>query len=125
LSDRTVRGGDPASGQLHGPVIITMIAMRMVQATVYEIVDVVTVRHRFVSATWTVFVRATDFGRALRGVCGVDGDGMLIHVVVVHMMEVPIMKVVNMAVMADRSVPAARAMLVGMVVVVLLGAFGH
>jgi hypothetical protein len=106
-------------------VIIAMIAMRMVQATVYEIVDMVTVRHRFMSATWTVLVRATDFRRALHGICSVDGDGMLIHVVLVHMMEVPIMKIVDMAVMPDRSVPAARAMLVGVVVVVLLGAFGH
>jgi hypothetical protein len=33
-----------------------MIAVRMVQPTVYEIVDMVAMRHRFVSAVWTVRV---------------------------------------------------------------------
>jgi hypothetical protein len=113
------------SGQLHGPVIIAMIAVRMVQPAVYEIVDVVAVRHRFVSAIWTVCVRAMDFRRALHGICGVDRDGVLIHVILVHMMEMAIMKVIHMAVMANRSVPATRAMLVGVVGVVLLGTFGH
>jgi hypothetical protein len=45
-----------ASGQLHGPVIVAMITMRMVQPAVYEIVDVVTMRHLFMSAVWTVCV---------------------------------------------------------------------
>jgi hypothetical protein len=44
------------SGQLHGPVIIAMITVRMVQPTVYEIVDMVTVRHLFMPAVWTVYV---------------------------------------------------------------------
>jgi hypothetical protein len=33
-----------------------MIAVRMMQPTVYEIVDVVTMRHRFMSVVWTVLV---------------------------------------------------------------------
>jgi len=37
-------------------VIIAMIAVRMVQPAVYKIVDMVTVRHRFMSAVWTVCV---------------------------------------------------------------------
>ena len=45
-----------ASGQLHGPVIVAMITMRMVQPAVYEIVDVVTMRHLFMPAVWTVCV---------------------------------------------------------------------
>jgi hypothetical protein len=102
-----------------------MIAVRMVQPAIHEIVDVVTMRYRFVSATWTVLVRAMDFRRAMHGICGVDRDGMLIDVILVHMMEVPVMKIVHMAVMADRCVPTTRAMLVRVVVVVLLGTFGH
>jgi hypothetical protein len=113
------------SGELHGPVIIAVITVRMVQPAVYEIVDVVAVRHRLVSAIWTVCVRATDFRRALHGICGVDREGVLIHVVLVHMMEMPIMKVIHMTVMANRSVTATRTMLVGVVGVALLGAFGH
>jgi len=33
-----------------------MIAVRVVQPAVYEIVDMVTMRHLFVSAVWTVCV---------------------------------------------------------------------
>jgi hypothetical protein len=33
-----------------------MITVRMVQPAVYEIVDMVTMRHRFMSAVWTVRV---------------------------------------------------------------------
>jgi hypothetical protein len=106
-------------------VIIAVIAVRMVQATVYEIVDVVTVRHRLVSATWTVLVRAMDVRRALHGIGCVNRNGVLIHVILVHMMEVAIMEIIHMAVMVDRSVPATRAMLMRVVVVMLLGAFGH
>jgi hypothetical protein len=102
-----------------------MIAVRMVQPAVYEIVDVVAVRHRFVSAIWTVRVRATDFRRAPHGICGVHRDGVFIHVILVHMMEMAIMKVIHMAFMANRRVPATRTMLVGVVGVVLLGTFGH
>ena len=37
-------------------MIIAMIAVRMVQPAVYEIVDMVAMRHLFVSAVWTVCV---------------------------------------------------------------------
>ena len=102
-----------------------MIAVRMVQPAVYEIVNVVAMRHRFVSAIWTVYVRAMDFRRALHRVCGIDRDSVLIHVVLVHMMEMAVMKIIHMAIVADRRVPATRTMLVGVVVVVLLGTCDH
>jgi hypothetical protein len=102
-----------------------MIAVRVVQPAVYEIVNVVAMWHRFVSAIGTVYVRAMDFRRALHGICGIDRDSVLIHVILVHMMEMAVVKVIHMAIMADRRVPATRTMLVGVVVVVLLGACGH
>src|ERR1700738_4820964 len=102
-----------------------MIAVRMVQPTVYEIVDMGAMRHRFVSAVWTVGVRAMGFGRALHGICGVDRDGVLIHVILVHMMEMAIVQIVHMSVMANRSVSAVRAMLVSEVGVVVRGTCVH
>jgi len=102
-----------------------MIAVRMVQPTVYEIVDMVAMRHRFVSAVWTVRVRAMDFGRALHGICGVDRDGVLIHVILMHVMQMAIMKVIHMAVMVNRSVPAIPTVLMSVVRVVFLGTCGH
>jgi len=37
-------------------VIIAMIAVRMMESAVYKIVDMITVRHRLMSAVWTVCV---------------------------------------------------------------------
>jgi hypothetical protein len=102
-----------------------MITMGMMQPAVYKIVDMVAMRHRFVSAVWTVLVRAMDFGRALHGICGVNRDGVLVHVILVHMMEMAIVQVVHMIAMANRSVSAVRAMLVSVVGVVFLGTCGH
>ena len=102
-----------------------MITMGMMQPAVYEIVDMVAMRHRFVSAVWTVRVRAMDFGRALHGICGVDRDSVLIHVILVHMVEMAIVQIVHMIVMVNRSVSAVRAMLVSVVGVVFLGTSGH
>ena len=50
--------------------------------------------------------------RALHGICGVDRDDMFVHVILVHVVEMAVVKVVHMAVMTNRSVPAVRAMLV-------------
>jgi hypothetical protein len=63
-------------------------------------------------AVWTVHVWAGDLRRAFHGICGVDRDDMFVHVILVHMVEMTVVKVVHMAVMANRSVPAVRAMLV-------------
>ena len=102
-----------------------MIAVRMVQPAVYEIVDMVTMRHRFMSAVWTVCVRAVDLRRAVHGICGADRDDMFVHVILVHMMEMAVVKIIQMAVMANRGVPAFRAMLMSVVGMVFLGACGH
>jgi hypothetical protein len=102
-----------------------MIAVRMVQPAVHEIVEMVTMRHRLMPAVWTVHVRAGDFRRALHGICGIDRDDMFVHVILVHVVEMAVVKVVHMAVMANRSVPAIRAMLVGVIGMMLFGAGRH
>jgi hypothetical protein len=113
------------SSQLHGPVIIAMIAMRMVQPTVHEIVDVVAVRHLFVSAVRAVGVRAVNFRRAVLGICRVDRDGVFVDVILVHMVKMAVVKIIHMAVMANRGVAAFRTVLVGVIGMMLLGAGRH
>ncbi|CAN7511350.1 hypothetical protein LJR220_004625 [Bradyrhizobium sp. LjRoot220] len=120
-----VAGLHRPSGQLHGPVIIAMISMRMVQPAVDEIVDMITMRHRFMSAVWTVRMCAVDLGRALLGICRVDRDDMLVHVIFVHMVEMAVVKIIQMAVMTNRRVPATRAVLMGVIGVVLFVTCGH
>ncbi|HXL31403.1 MAG TPA: hypothetical protein VN968_19230 [Bradyrhizobium sp.] len=106
-------------------MIIAMITVRMVQPAVYEIINVVTMRHLFMSAVWTVSVCAVDLRRAFHGICGVNCDHMFVHVIPVHMVEMAVVKIIHMAVMANRGVPAFRAMLMSVVGVVFLGACGH
>ena len=50
---------------------------------------------------------------------------MLVHVIPMHMVEMAVVKIIHVAVMADRGVPAIRAVLVNMVGMVFLGTFGH
>jgi hypothetical protein len=62
---------------LDGAMIVAVIAMRMMQMIIDEIVDMVTVRHRFMPTTGTVLVSglvttAIMVGRAALGVCSTD-----------------------------------------------------
>jgi hypothetical protein len=102
-----------------------MIAVRMVQPPAHEVIDVVTMRHRFVSAVRAMGVRAARLGRALHRVGGVDRDHVLVDVIAMHVVEMAVVKIVDVAVMANRGVSAIRTMLVRVVGMVLLGAGGH
>jgi hypothetical protein len=106
-------------------MVVAMVAVRTVQSPAHEVIDVVAVRHRFVSAVRAMRVRAACLRRALHRVGGVDRDHVLVDVIAVHVMEMAVVKIVDMAVMANRSVSAIRTMLVGVVGMVLLGAGGH
>jgi hypothetical protein len=44
------------SDQLHGPVVVAMIAMRMMQPSTHKVIDVVAVRDRLVSTARTMLM---------------------------------------------------------------------
>jgi hypothetical protein len=114
------------SDQLHRPVVVAMIAMCVMEPSVDEVIEMITVRDGFVSAVRTVLVAwAPDFGGAVHGVRGADRDDMLVNMIPVHVVQMAVMKIVNMAVMANSRMPAVRAMLVDMVGMLPLGAGGH
>jgi hypothetical protein len=46
-------------------MIIAVITVRMVQPAVYEIVDVITMRHLFMTTVGPVSMRAVDLGCAI------------------------------------------------------------
>jgi hypothetical protein len=50
---------------------------------------------------------------------------MFVHVIRVHMVKMTIVKIVQVAVMVNRSVPAIRAMAMRVVLMVFLAATGH
>jgi hypothetical protein len=106
-------------------VIIAMIAVRMVQPAVDEIIDMVAMRDLFMSTVWTVCMCAVELRRAGRGICATDRNDMFVDVILVHVVEMAIVQIIDVAVMANRGVPAIRAMLMRVVGVVVLGASGH
>ena len=106
-------------------MIIAMITVRMVQPAVYEVIDMITMRHLYMSAAWAVRVRAVDLRGAVHGICGIDRDDMFVHVILVHMVKMTIVKIVHMAVMANRGVSAIGAMAMRMALMVFFGTSGH
>src|ERR1700692_4364604 len=102
-----------------------MITVWMVQPAVYEVVDMVTIRNLFMSAIWTVRVCAVDLRRAFHRICCGDRENMFVHVIFVPMMKMAIVKIIDMAVMEKRGVPAIRAMLMSMVGMVFFGTCRH
>jgi hypothetical protein len=102
-----------------------MIAVRMMQPSAHEVIDVITMGHGFVSAGWAMLVRAASLRRALDRIGGVDRDGVLVDMIFVRVMEVAVVEIIGVAVVADRRMPAVGTMLVGVVRMMFLGAGSH
>jgi hypothetical protein len=106
-------------------MIVAVIAVRMVQPSVHQEVDMITMRHGFMSAVPAMLVRAAGLRGAVHRVCRADRDDMLVDMVTVHVVQMAIMQIIDMTVMANRRMPTARAMRVDVIGMVLLGAGGH
>jgi hypothetical protein len=106
-------------------MVVAMSTMGMVQPSIHEIIDVVPVGHSFVPAGRAVLVRANRLRRALHGIDCVDRNGMLVNVILVRMMQMALMKIIDMVVMPDRRMPTVGTMRVAVIAVMLLGAGGH
>jgi hypothetical protein len=103
-------------------VIVAVIAMRMMQPAVHDIIHVIAMRDGFVPAIWAVLVCATGFRRAALGIFGTDRDDMLVDVILVHVVKMTIVKIVHMAIVPDCCVAAVRTVLMGMIGMMFLGA---
>jgi hypothetical protein len=100
-------------------MVIAVISVWMMQVAIHQIVDVVPMRHRFVSATWAVYViwrmaATVMVGRtAVRVFCAYL-NSVLIDMIAMRMVQMPIMQIVDVVAMPDGRVPAVRAVLVVM-----------
>jgi hypothetical protein len=96
-------------------MVVAMVAVREVQVAIDEVANVVAVRHSLVSASGSVNVAFVVAGAAVTG-CASHGvrrahlDHMLVDVAVVHVMQVAIVKVVDVVAMTHGRVAASRAM---------------
>jgi hypothetical protein len=109
-------------------VVVAVIAVRVMQVAVDQVVDVVPVRHGLVSASRTVHmigvVPATSVLRRAPVWIGRRYlDGVLVDVIVMHMMQMAIVEIVHVVAVANGCMPARWTVLVG--VVGVLGAGGH
>ncbi|HEY2065623.1 MAG TPA: hypothetical protein VGG84_06660 [Gemmatimonadaceae bacterium] len=91
-----------------------MIAVRVMQMTVGEIVRVIAVRDRLVSATRAVMVlgRVTivEVGRATRGIRGADVDPMLLDAASLLVLQMTLLEIVHVTIVLNRAVSARGAM---------------
>ena len=111
-------------------VVVAMIAVWVMQVAVDQIVDMIAVRYRLMSASGPVNVirgmGATTMGRCtLIRIFRADLDPMLVYVVAMWMMQMPIMQIVDVVAVPDSGMAAVRAMLMVMVGMVVFVACAH
>ncbi|MEX3690629.1 hypothetical protein AB3X91_16100 [Paraburkholderia sp. BR14263] len=109
-------------------MVIAVVAVRVVEMAVDQIIDVIAMRYRFVSAARAVDVArfmATAVGCAFVRILCADLDPVFVDVIAVRMMQMAVMQIVYVVAMPDGGVSAARAMLMLMVSVMRFVASAH
>lgn len=99
-------------------MVITMVTVRVMQVTIDQIIDVITVRYRFVTASGTVHVArvvaaAVVLGGASDGIGLGDFDRVLFDFSVFQdVMQVAVVQVIHVVAVLDTGVFAIWAVLV-------------
>ena len=91
----------------------------------HKVIDVITVRHLFVSAAQTMRVRAPCLGRAAQGIGIANLDYMFVDVIFMHVMQMAIVQIIDMVLMVHSRVPTVGTMLMCVIRMMPLGAGGH
>jgi len=115
---------------VQGAVVVTVVAMWVMQMTIHEVVDVVAVRDRIMAAAGAMHVRlivptAIVVRRAPIGIGRRHFDHMLVHVVTMRMVQMPVVEIVHMVAVPYRRMPARRAMNVRVMRMLGVGAAAH
>jgi hypothetical protein len=101
-------------------MVIAVAVVRVVKVAVHQVIDVVAVRDRLVTAARPVLVSldmsaAVVAGRAGHRVSGIDRELVLLDDAPAHVVQVPVVEVIDVTFVLDSRVPAAGAVLVGMI----------
>ena len=112
----------------YGSVVIAVAVMLMVQVAVDQVIYMVTVGDGGMAAAIAVDVIAVVIGAimtagALSGIVGIDVEAVLVDMVVVNVMQVPIVKVIDVVAVNDGLVSAILTVL--MIVSVVFLAVSH
>jgi hypothetical protein len=111
-------------------VVVATISVGMVQVTVDQIVDVVAMWHSLVTAPGAMNVvgrmrTAVVAWRALVGIVRADFELVLVYVIAMRMVQVAIVKIIDVIAMLDSGVAAVCAMLMIVSGVMWLVASAH
>lgn len=98
---------------LQRTMVIAMIAVRMVQAPVDEIIDMVSMGDGLMAAIWAMPMRCIVpfrrlVGRAAIGVLGCNFDDVLVGAATFNMLQASLIKIIDVVSMANRDVATAR-----------------
>src|SRR5258708_26412536 len=113
------------SAERYWSVVIAMAIMWVMQPSVHKVIDVITVRHLFVSAARTMRMRAPGLGRAAQGVGIANLDNMFVDMIFMHVMQMTIVQIIDMVVMAYSRVPTVGTMLMCVIRMMPLDAGSH
>lgn len=107
-----------------------MVAVRMMKASINQVVHMVAVRDSGMAAAGAVNVFLRMFGGgktgcAFVGVGGINSNRVFVHVVAVRMVQMAVVKIVHVAFVLDSGVSASRRVNVRMVRVSRAGMFAH
>jgi hypothetical protein len=111
---------DPSAARLpvhdlHVAMMVTVVAVRVVQLAIHQVVHVVAVGDRLVAAAGSVpvllIVAVAEAGGAAIRIRGAHLDAVLVDVVAVRVVETAVMQVVGVAIVADCRVAAIRTVL--------------
>ena len=108
-------------------MVIAVIAVRLMDMAVHQIINVVTVRHRFVSTSWSVrvigvMIATLMLWRALGGVLFGHFQIVTLDALFTDMMKMPIVQIIDMIAMLDCGVATFWSMLM---IVIGMNLFAH
>lgn len=104
-------------------MVITVVAVLVMQTAVDDVVNVIAVRYGFVAATFAVNVAVAGVNRMAAVRIGfIDAQGVFIVVAVVLMVQVAVVQIIDVAFVFDGSVAAVCAV---NVVMMFVGFAGH
>lgn len=103
-------------------MVVTMSFMRMMQMSVHQIIHMIAMRHRFVTAAFSVhmpgLVRLTGMASSASGrIRFRHFQCVFVKMSFMRMMQMPVMQIIHMPLVQYRRMPAVRAVHVRMVVV--------
>lgn len=103
----------------HWTVVIAVISVTVVQPSIDQIIEVITVRNERMPAA--VVPALTRDGCAPVGVLGAYGNHVLVVMSLVRVVQMPIMEIVHMPVVKNAQMPAVFVVHVGMRIVNEMG----